>query len=286
MSDNDPTDQNIRLKTLQYHSDSSDCRSRRARIFQLLDKHPSLSPKELCSLMNLDYNLFGKQVTQRKYEWLHHYRVGVGSKGSKPDGQHHVTCRGWVPKSLERRVVDCENRKILSYTGVTDDAVAVGWELSKNRNRVLLWKKDPNLGRIEWWENGKVSVYVRAPINMGRVKQLLFQAFFGTGLICDMRFFDKFTVGFTWSGSHDVWNASQKLPYLVIKGYERSGIKAIKLGDRSHPYSVEIEWATPEWADKVEVALAQNAKSFDQFTAFMKEFSSPRKLNPADKSVV
>jgi hypothetical protein len=72
----------------------------------------------------------------------------------------------------------------------------------------------------------------------------------------------------------------------VIKGYERSGIKAIKLGDRSHPYSVEIEWATPEWADRVEVALAQNAKSFDQFTAFMKEFSSPRKLNPADKSVV
>ena len=79
------------------HSDSGEDQSRRARIFQLLNKNPSLTPKEICTFMGLDYKLYVKQVTQRKYEWakapqrtLRHYRIGVSSNSSKPDGQHHM----------------------------------------------------------------------------------------------------------------------------------------------------------------------------------------------------
>jgi hypothetical protein len=237
--------------------------------------------------MGLDYVLYGKQVTQRKYEWFHHYRIGVGSNSSKPDGQHHVTARGWVPKSLERRVAGFESGKVLGFTGVSEVAVAGGWELSGNRNRALLWKKDCcNLGRIEWWENGKVSVYVRSPVNMGRVKQLLFQAFYKTGLIYDMQVFDKFAAGFSWSGGHDVFDVGVRLPCKVISAYQHLGIKAIKLGDRSHPTCAEIEWAMPDWVERLEFLLGLNVKAFDQWTAFMKDLGWPRRLDPKDRGIV
>ncbi len=260
------------------HCDSCDilsARSIREGVFKLLNRKPWLKPKDLCYFLKLDYRQYGAQVKQRRYEWLHPQlslsKYGLGSSCStfKPDDQHHVRAGGYVPKSLDRR----SNPEILR------DAVKAGWRQSSNRNRVLIWNVQANtFGRIEWWETGKINVHIRDPHTMGRVKQLLSYAFFQSGLIFDSRVFDAFMKQIEWkgwAGAHDVYDTPQKLPYRVIKNYEHLGF-IIKLGDRSHPYSVEVEWVRPEWDEKLESFLEANIRQMQSFSEMLKDLSQPK----------
>jgi hypothetical protein len=266
------------------HSESSDiltAKSIREGVFKLLMRKPFLKAKELCFRLKLDYKAYGAQVTQRRYEWLHGIcrnsllESGVGSKGS-PDEQHHVRAEGFVPKSLDRR----------EHTEVVAEAVKAGWTCSTNRNRALIWGRHrSSYGRIEWWETGKVSVHVRAPQTMGRVKQLLSYAFYESGLIFDSRVFDAFMKQVQWhgwTGAHDVFNTEQKLPYKVIRNYEQYGF-VIKAGDRSHPNAIEVEWVRPDYAEKLEILMEVNMRQLIEFKGFLQDLSTPK---PLDKSVM
>ncbi len=251
--------------------------SLRQSVFKLLQKNPYLRAKELCKLLDLPYSQFGGQVQQRRFEFIHPKIEGGSKPSNSPNEQHHITAKGYVPKipSLDRKV-----------QGVTDLAIERGWELGTNRNRVLVWRMHPGIGHVEWWEKGTVSVYVLPPARMDKVKKLLFQAFYESGLIFDMKLFDAFAAQFHWSGAHDVFRTGQSMPHKTITTYQALGF-VIKTGDRSHPDSIEVEWAYPEWVERLEYMLGVDARAFEQWSAFMRDLSTPKRLDPhKDRSVV
>jgi len=134
-----------------------------------------------------------------------------------------------------------------------------------------------------------VNVHVKAPHHLGRVKRLVSLAFYENGLIFDSRIFFSFVDSFDWAGSHDVFTPEQKekrrLPPMEIRAYEKYGI-AIKIGDRSHPYSVEVEWAYPMWAEKIEFLTKMNIKTLDYLNEFLRGLCTPKPLDPRNRSVV
>ena len=77
-------------KWAKSHSDSSDilleAGSIRKAVDILLSKYPYMKPKDLCTMLGIDYKQHGRTVRQRRYEWLHNKMSlpdGLGSKSSK-----------------------------------------------------------------------------------------------------------------------------------------------------------------------------------------------------------
>lgn len=224
-----------------------------AAIDIILSNNETLKAKDICKLMDWDYSLKGPTVTQRRYEWRKSHIFGVGSQGSiklAPDSQHHVSAVAFVPKCLDR-----------SDPEVTERALSCGWVQSKNRNKVLVWNRNRELGRIEWWISGRVKVHVKKPHNMGTVKRLVSLAFFSNGLIFEFKIFAGFVDNFKWKEHHDVHRTGrkQRLSYMKILTYKKLGL-IIKLGDKSHPYDVEVEYVKPDWAEKLEFLMEQLTK--------------------------
>jgi hypothetical protein len=126
--------------------------------------------------------------------------------------------RGWcyVPTSIKRSA-----------------AVQNGWLSSKARNRWLLWKD--SLGRLQWFETGRVNLYIRKPANLGKAYQLLCHGFSFTGLITDLRTLEAVLTGVRFKGAHYVFETKNPLPRLVIDLFARSNGVIIKVGDASHP---------------------------------------------------
>jgi len=224
--------------------------SLKSNVFQLLDQDPLLKAKKICKLLDYDYKTYGAQVSARRFEWLHSEKIhpfGLGSKCSNyPDSQNHVraTCR--VPECLDRR----------KYPDVLPLAIKAGWRQNANRNRALVWRNDQNsLGRIEWFENGTVSISVRSPINMGRARTLAGKAFGDTVLIANSRILIAFQESIRWGGAHDVYETKERLPYKKIETYVEPYNLVIKTGDRSHPNAIEVEWARIPGLERLENRL-------------------------------
>jgi hypothetical protein len=188
-----------------------------------------------------------------------------------------VRVSGRVPECLDRR----------KYPEVLDQAIGAGWQLSRNRNKALLWKVNRNsFGRIEWFENGTVSISLRAPINMGRARSLIGKAFGDTGLILDNRILIVFQESLRWGGAHDVFETKERLPYKKITAYIDGYNMEIVLGDASHPNAVEIKWAKPQWIEELQLLTEMNVRTLKEFNEFMRDLSQPRALPTNFREVV
>jgi len=259
------------------HSDASDVvreASIKEEVWAELDKNPLLTPRQLCGIVGLAYKIYRRYVTQLRYLWKKSSRLGVGSKSPK---LHKVRAFCYAPTSLDRK----------DDSEVTERAVEAGWVLSKNRNRVLIWKTNPTYGRIEWWETGNILVSIKKPQHMGRVKQLLCLAFFETGLIFDSKVLSAFLSDVRWYGSHDAYETSERLPYMAIDWYVKSHGIRIVLGDASHPHAVEVQWVYPDWLERLELLQQHNVQVLEDFSKFMKNLSqSKRRSLAADRMVI
>jgi len=215
----------------RYESDSS---SLRTRIFDFLDKNPLLTAKPLCKLLGLPYKKYRSYIANLRSKWKYHHKNGLGLKCLS----HRV--RGWffVPTFVDRV-----------------RAVEVGWRLSRAKNRMLFWKS--GLGRLEWFETGRANFIVRSPASLGRVKQLVCNAFAWTDLIQDNTVLAKVLDTIRFKGAHDVYPTSQRLPQMRITKYKESNGIVIKLGDRTHPHAVEVEFAYPDYAERNERVMAE-----------------------------
>jgi len=134
-------------------------------------------------------------------------------------------------------------------------ALEVGWVASKARNRWLLWKD--KLGRLQWFETGRVNLYVRKPANLGRAYQLVCNGFSFTGLITDVKVLEGVLAGVRFKGAHYVFDTEQRLPRLVIDLFAKSNGVVIKVGDTSHPNAVEVVCCYPDWAERNERMLEE-----------------------------
>jgi len=204
------------------------------RIFKELEKNPMLLPKQLCKLTNLDYKYYHNYVTKLRSKWK---TLPRDKQGLKPLSFHNWHGYVFVPKKVDRVL-----------------AVGCGWIQTKSRNHYLMWK-DGKLGRLEWHVNGRIKVWIRKPANFGKAMQLLANAFFSSGLIYDIRIFEVFAKSLRFKGASAIFESKQRLPYMKIDFLKLSNGVVIKVGDRSHPNAVEVDFCFPDWGEKSERLL-------------------------------
>lgn len=150
--------------------------------------------------------------------------------------------RGWT-----------ELPEFLDLKGLRERAVECGWKQTKALNRWLLWRD--RLGRLMWFETGRVNVWVRKPGSLGRAYQLVCNGFSWTGLITDLKVLEQVLGSVRFKGAHYVFPTKQRLPSLTIDLFKRSNGVVIKVGDRSHPHAIEVQAYYPDWAERNERLL-------------------------------
>lgn len=75
------------------------------------------------------------------------------------------------------------------------------------------------------------------------------------GLIDSMVVLDVILKSIRLKGAHAVFGTAQRLPYMEIKLFQLSNGVIIKMGDKSHPHAIEVEYCYPDWAEKNEQLL-------------------------------
>lgn len=193
--------------------------SLRKQVFNLLDKDPLLTPLNLADLLKISFRKSEQTLANYKQDWKHTHE---NERGSKCCGFHCVRWGLWEPVVSPDRNV----------------ALSVGWVQSKAKNRFLIFKNV--LGRVVWFETGTVRLHVRAPGTEGKAKQLFSDAFFRTGLIFDVNYFNKCIESFFLDSFHTVVRTDQRLPYVHIRDFKDTNGFEFKSGDRSHPESYEF----------------------------------------------
>lgn len=164
-------------------------------------------------------------------------------------------------------------------------ALGAGWVQSKNRNRAFLYKD--KLGRLEWFETGKINVWVRKPAGPGRLSQLMANAFFKTMLIRDGMVLGAFIHSVQFKGAHAVFETGERLPYVRVQDFEQSNGVIIKTGDLSDPTSIEIEFHRPKWDEQTQERIDALDETIQRFLNAFREPSRPERLKPSsDRSVV
>jgi hypothetical protein len=108
------------------------------------------------------------------------------------------------------------------------------------------------LGRLQWFETGRVNLYVRRPANLGKAYQLVCNGFSFTGLITDVKVLEGVLTGVRFKGAHYVFETEQQLPRLVIDLFSKSNGVVVKVGDASHPNAIEVVSCYPDWAERNE----------------------------------
>lgn len=138
-----------------------------------------------------------------------------------------------------------------------EDAIRGGWIQTKSKNRYLLFRS-PGLGHMKWFPTtGRVNIHTRKPHLKGRMFQLFCNGFSMNGLIDSMAILDKVLKSIRLKGAHAVFGTPERLPYMEIKMFKLSNGVIIKLGDRSHPHAIEVEFCYPDWGEKNEQLLNQ-----------------------------
>jgi hypothetical protein len=218
----------------QYYCKSGNSVSIRQAVFEKLDENALLTAKSLCAFLRLPYSRYRNYVAKLRCEWKYYRKNERVSKCSIHGW------RGWcyVPENVDRA-----------------RALSVGWVASKARNRWLLWRD--RLGRLQWFETGRINLYVRKPGNLGRAYQLVCNGFSFTGLITNVKVLEAVLAGVKFKGAHYVFETNSRLPNLVIDLFAKSNGVVIKVGDSSHPSAVEVVSCYPDWAERNERLLEE-----------------------------
>ena len=239
---------------LNYYSNSGNSNNLRKQIFDLLDgegqSNPFLTPKQICKLLGLSYKRHHNYVAKTKWEWKYYYK---NEQGSKCSNFHCFKAKARLDKDLSvalRRVVQADWDK---------GGLGFGWVPSKAKNRFWIWRG--KFGRVVWFETGLVGLSVRRPGNLGKAKQLFCDAFVNTGLVTDFKVLNPILEKIRPKSGHFPYSAGERLPYMVIRDFEQSHGIVIKVGDRTHPDSVEVIASFSDTMDGALDKLEQLEKS-------------------------
>lgn len=229
---------------LTRHNQYNEYNSGRQTVFKFLAENPHHTfaslRKKLCK-----ETVFGglKDQTIRNYlsEWRQSY-----------------SCFGMVPR-LHRGFGVLESGFDVS---LWEMAPCLGWRVSRNKNRERLCKESGvSLG---WHRNGTVVFRFKGFRPEGHLLGAFVHAFWRVLLSTgkdECEVFDYlhglFKERYSTRGFHSVYETWQLLPKLTVKDFEKSHGMTIKLGDGSHPTSLEVEQKEPFWFSKIENVVDQ-----------------------------
>jgi hypothetical protein len=124
-------------------------------------------------------------------------------------------------------------------------------------------------------------LYVRKPANLGRAYQLICNGFSFTGLITDFKVLETVLSSLRFKGAHYVFPVGQRLPRLTIDLFAKSNGMIVKVGDRTHPDSIELQVTYPDWSERNERLFEQLNETLRQMLEF-----SPKALPKGDSDYV
>lgn len=212
----------------------------KAEVFKLLDENPLLSTLHICDILKIAYKKKRQLIWNYRYLWKTNLQKQIGSKFQRPSFHKPVS---WV-------YVDRLNLSV-------EAAVRGGWIQTKAKNRYLLFRS-PGLGHMKWFPTtGRVNLHTKKPHIKGRLFQLFCNGFSMNGLIDSMVILDKILKSIRFKGAHAVFGTPERLPYMEIRMFKLSNGVIIKMGDRSHPHAIEVEYTYPDWAEKNEQLLGK-----------------------------
>lgn len=219
--------------------------NKKKAVWAVLEKRPHSSPTMICELLEINKTYKNRSLIKTyKYRW----RIGkqIYRQGLKSLSCHKVHLFHHALNSMDPEVA----------VKHTDWKMAID---SKNGMVYFVHK----YGRIEWFPStGRINVYVKKPALLARIKQLISDAFYRNGIVYD---FDNFIVWmeeFKLKGFHLVKDTGERLPYVKIGMLKDSNGVIVKIGDKSHPTSIEIEVTYPDWAERNERQTKQIAEDF------------------------
>jgi hypothetical protein len=117
---------------------------------------------------------------------------------------------------------------------------------------------------------------VRKPANLGKAYQLVCNGFFATNLISDVKVLERVLASVRFKGAHYVFATEERLPRLTIDLFAKSNGVIIKVGDVSHPNSIEVIAYYPDWAER-------NERLFEQLNDTLKSLLQPSGLKDKTK---
>jgi hypothetical protein len=134
---------------------------------------------------------------------------------------------------------------------------------------------------LQWFETGRVNLYVRKPANLGRAYQLICNGFSFTGLITDIKVLELVLSSIRFKGAHYVFPVGQRLPRLTIDLFQKSNGMIVKVGDCTHPDSIELQVTYPDWSERNERLFEQLNETLRQMLEF-----SPKPFPRGDSDYV
>ena len=248
------------MKELKGSHEAGELSTIKDAVLKILKKHPTLTAKPICRVLQLCYKDYKSYVSNIRCAWKSSLKLQQGLK-VQPTFHH---AHGYVyvtPLRLKR-----------------EDALKVGWIQSRSKNKSLIWKDPKGLGRMVWfWTTGRVNLHIKPPSLRGRVYQLFCNGFSMTGLITSMTILGRLLESIRLKAAHAVFATSHRLPYMEIDIFKMSNGVVIKTGDKTHPNAIEVEFCYPLWAEKNERMLWQIYK--------MMSGEPPEKLKRDDKDL-
>lgn len=214
----------------------------KSRVWGLLDKNPLLTAKYICAILKLSYDKYSAYVRNLKSSWKRNTDL------NKVQSVHGWRGFTYLPEFL-LPVLD------LKRVDVREKILGLGWRPTKARNRWILWRD--KLGRLQWFETGRINLYVRAPATLGKAFQLVSNGFGMTEIITDIRSLEVLLKGIRFKSAHYVFKTSQRLPQVSISMFNKSNGIIIKVGDRTHPNALEVIASYPDWGEYNERALSK-----------------------------
>jgi hypothetical protein len=95
-------------------------------------------------------------------------------------------------------------------------------------------------------------------------------------LISDVKVLERVLASVRFKGAHYVFATEERLPRLTIDLFAKSNGVIIKVGDVSHPNSIEVIAYYPDWAER-------NERLFEQLNITLKQLLEPAKPKRFEK---
>jgi hypothetical protein len=233
--------------------------SLREKVEKILNKNPLISARYICQILGIPY----KHNRQKIYNIKNRWKSNIKYEGGSNPSFHGWYGWNYIPE-VYKEVLDLKRQE------VRERLVSVGWKESKAKNKWLYWSE--RLGRIQWYQTGRLRIYCRKPSEKtlnARVKQLMANAFFATHVISNWEVMEQL-MAVKHYGLHVAYETGQRQPMMTVTEFKDSNGIIIKLGDKSHPSSLEVISLYPDWHLQTMKALDKLGVTMEQFVALMK----------------